>query len=936
MSRPPRTGLASRRSPHRAQAGGLLALALALATQAGCGREFFREWADQDASEAVFEKSRDPRWRIDLFSIEPPSMARFADPYDPDTPPAPPDDLAAEALSPVPQWPDHRLVVPIEGTGYLGILEEWRRQQPPEETPAPTAGTAPVPRSRENLLEQPGGPIAPESPAPPPVDQPAPFGPGENSGPQASALSPTSLRRPTSAPPTAAAVRPTASPKSPSKPLTDQGLRAAGLRDRDVQRAQTQATPTPGTSPEAEQIREAPLPGNVQQRPRDLLPAPRLDLDPVPIDQDFGRPLRPDSAAEVQRTPVEVEEGSEMSGILSTPAPVYDEARAAGLPTGSLAYRINPSQALTLALTNSRAYQSQLEDIYLSSLAVTQQRFAFEPQFVVGTSPLTTPGGLVTNPGNSFLYRTREAPGGQISALNLGQVAGFGKLFMTGGRLLGSFASQTVFNFIGTNPRQPSVQSSLPLSFVQPFLRGGGRAVTLEALTQAERSLLYTIRTFTRFRQQFFTSIMVGQALPGGGGGVNDPVIGFLPVLNALQQVEIERRNLASFELTFKVYEELAQGEPSGIAQLQVDQVDTFVQQARQTLAQNELNYRNLLDQYRQQLGLPPDTPIVLDRSLFEGFTRTFNNIDRWGENPKREFEELERIVATLPDLEDIVIDGRSVLEVGGKNPEDPYSPGLVKTDELEDLLRAGVRIAFENRLDLMNARAQLYDAWRQIRVTANGLRGILNVAVTNQILTPANTTNPFAFIDQAKQFQLVLNAELPLVRLVERNQFRTAWINFQRQRRALMFAEDAIKFQIRQNIRQLQTQFQVYQVQKRNLLLNIRQKDQSQENILAPPAGGAGQGQANNAATQTLNLTQAQQRIAQFQGQLTNTWLQYQTQRLALYRDLGIMPYDEWEAYYELFPSNTAESGGAPGAGSEPAGAAAAPAPETAAVGGR
>ena len=53
----------------------------------GCGREFYREWANQDVTEAVFEKSRDPRYRLDLFSVEPPALARFADPYDRDRPP---------------------------------------------------------------------------------------------------------------------------------------------------------------------------------------------------------------------------------------------------------------------------------------------------------------------------------------------------------------------------------------------------------------------------------------------------------------------------------------------------------------------------------------------------------------------------------------------------------------------------------------------------------------------------------------------------------------------------------------------------------------------------------------------------------------------------------------------------------------------------------
>src|SRR5262249_43834343 len=149
----------------------------------------------------------------------------------------------------------------------------------------------------------------------------------------------------------------------------------------------------------------------------------------------------------------------------------------------------------------------------------TLQRFAFEPQFYAGISPRTGvpqtagPGGGTnsigggsfpgTSPINSFTYATRFAPTGQVSALNLGTVAGFGKLFNSGGQLLMGFANQLVFNFVGQNSRQPTVLSSLPISFVQPLLRGGGRAVTLEPLTLAERSLLYQVRAFAKFRQEF-------------------------------------------------------------------------------------------------------------------------------------------------------------------------------------------------------------------------------------------------------------------------------------------------------------------------------------------------------------------------------------------------------------------------------------------------
>src|SRR5208337_452904 len=44
---------------------GALLTFLAVGSQSGCTREFFRDWANQDAAEAVFEKSRDPRWRLD-------------------------------------------------------------------------------------------------------------------------------------------------------------------------------------------------------------------------------------------------------------------------------------------------------------------------------------------------------------------------------------------------------------------------------------------------------------------------------------------------------------------------------------------------------------------------------------------------------------------------------------------------------------------------------------------------------------------------------------------------------------------------------------------------------------------------------------------------------------------------------------------------------
>src|SRR5690606_15967556 len=134
-----------------------------------------------------------------------------------------------------------------------------------------------------------------------------------------------------------------------------------------------------------------------------------------------------------------------------------------------------------------------------------------------------------------------------------------------------------------------------------------------------------------------------------------------------------------------------------------------------------------------------------------------------------------------------------------------------------------------------------------------------------------------------------------------ERNNFRQALINYQRQRRSLQNAEDALKFQIRQDIRSLQVAYINYQIAKRNLVLNIQLKDQAFEQIIAPPAGAAGSSgvaQSANAATQTSNLINFQNQVVGTELDLLTTWQQYQLARLTLYRDLGTLPYDEWEAF--------------------------------------
>ncbi|MBV8267665.1 MAG: hypothetical protein JO252_15170, partial [Planctomycetaceae bacterium] len=830
---------------------------------------------------------------------------------------APPDDFATEVLSPVPQWPDNRLLVPAEGTAYLDMLDAWQRDTVAKPRDAAGSGDA-----RGSDIAPGSGNRAPATPsptippAPPPSGTASPFGRGVNSGTDRGGMSPRRI--------------PGASPATPTTPESGPPQTRAAKTDLGVRLAAFQETglPMPATPP---------LPGErrTPQRPpggRDVR-VPPIGMDPNPSDLDTSAPVnpRPDLSPEQYRESEAV--GAQMAGILVPGALEFNEAEAAGLPRDSRPYVVTLQQAFTLALINSRIYQYRLEQIYLTSLAVTLQRFAFMPQFYAGLSPLTgvalgggpsLGGGFPPPvPVNSFNYQT-IATGSPLSNLNIGTIAGVGKVFNDGARLLMGYANQVVFNFLGHNSRQPTVTSALPLTLMLPFLRGGGRAVTLEALTQAERNLVYEVRNFAKFRQEFLVANLVGGSFTTFGSAVPtlgysspgniDPTTGFISVLQDLQVVENDRRNVTAFERMVEVYSELIQGESSGLTQLQLDQMASNLLSARQQLVSDRTTYRSDLDMFKIQLGLPPDVPLVLDRGLTRKFTETFDATDRWQRNPKRELSELPEIAKGLPVLEDVIIDGRSCLAV--------YKEGKYHEDDLEALLLAAERVALERRLDIMNARAQLYDAWRQIRVTANALLGYFNVTITNQFVTPSTTTNPFGFLEQAKSFSLVLNAELPLVRLAERNAFRTALINYQRQRRILMNAEDFLKYQLRQDIRNLHLQYLTYEINRKNFVLSIRQKDQAIEQIIAPPQGTAAQAAGNQAPLQTTNLITFQTRLLASETALATAWQLYEIARLTLYRDLGTMPIDEWEAFSELFPSEYRrdDHNAARGAGPAPA----------------
>jgi outer membrane protein TolC len=917
---------------------GFLALVLlGIIASSGCTRRFFRNRADKEVDAVLAEKDVVPLWKIEQYGVYPDPRARFADPTNPDRPPMPPDDPAARDLSPNPQKPPHKAGIQrVEGTGYLELLALWdahnRANRPPDDK-APDDKT-------------PGG-QAEEQDARPPLGRLPDVPPPNKLPPEKVLLVDPSPSGPAGSPSTKQA-------KAPPENVL--------LTGQNPERSAQEKSATEKFPPES-----APL-----------TPAPE---GPAP--------------AEVGPTPRAVEPKKP--------------------------FLITQEQAVELGLVNSREYQTRREDLYLTALPVTLERFGFAYQFFATSEAIREWTGEGIPPGKGDRWRVNST-------------AGFSKLFSTGALLLLDFANQTVIEL--SDRRRSTSVSTINLDLIQPLLRGGGKAVTLEPLTQAERNLLYDIRDFARFRKEYFQYISGGGNLTGIPGAAVSQ--GYLPTLQALSQIKIAADNVERLENALKLFEAYEEG--GEVSQLNVGNVQSDLLTAQSALLAARRDYGDALDRLKQQLGVPPPVPLELDQSLvkplldqydryqttlqqFDLLVKELERYDDAGEEPLKMRPRIRKVLTesavtrdtkvfkstiearwkawqapvtddavlerlgelkkrrtklldlkadreqvgqsltreerklldqtitemALGDMEAMLriyerqpwkklakqidqLDARAqifrtlrnaLIEVLGEalnerlellQPQWPLLAGVpiagvdLAKDDLEKALDVAVETAVNNRLDLMNARAQVVDAWRQVAVTANSLLGVFNIAYHMDSSTPPGESRPFAFQASQTRHQLILNAELPLVRLPERNVYRAALIEYQRARRALQQVEDAVAAQVRSEVRQLQVLALNYEIRKQSVVLQFKILENSLEEFRAPQpvsgggaggggAGGGGGGAARpssgNVIALTNQLLQAYSRLAGAQNQLLQTLIDYQIARQQLYLDLELMPLD-------------------------------------------
>jgi len=236
----------------------------------------------------------------------------------------------------------------------------------------------------------------------------------------------------------------------------------------------------------------------------------------------------------------------------------------------------------------------------------------------------------------------------------------------------------------------------------------------------------------------------------------------------------------------------------------------------------------------------------------------------------------------------------------------------LVTLQDFDFTQEQAVALALENRLDLMNFRASVMDARRQLEVAANRLEATLNLVTRGDIQNSVGN-KPFDFRGPRSTFQAGIQFTAPLDQVLVRNNYRTAQINYQRARRAYIDQEDRIKLQIRTEWRTLQQLKANLETTRQNLRISAINLDTNIENFNQPAqatqVGQTGGGQQNQ--NQGLALIQALGNVLTAQNNLISIWVQYEQNRINIYRDMDIMQVDErglWiDPVYQNLPASDA-----------------------------
>lgn len=256
----------------------------------------------------------------------------------------------------------------------------------------------------------------------------------------------------------------------------------------------------------------------------------------------------------------------------------YETLIAESQPATTEPRMLDLRDSLQIAFEGAREYKTERESLYLSGLQYTFARYSFGP---------------ILDSTIRYVWNYNEgAPNTHSIAVpvSVSQILPLG----------GTASATASLNGLRTRGGEPEADNDfhwttdMQVNLQQPLLRGAGYEASHELLTQSERSLVYAIRDFELFRQDF--SIRVADA--------------YYSLVRQRKQLENDEQSYADAK-----YDRQKADALRSLDRNKPD--DVFQARRREIEAENQVigartRYRLALDEFKILLGLPIDAPIVI------------------------------------------------------------------------------------------------------------------------------------------------------------------------------------------------------------------------------------------------------------------------------------------------------------------------------------
>lgn len=501
--------------------------------------------------------------------------------------------------------------------------------------------------------------------------------------------------------------------------------------------------------------------------------------------------------------------------------------------------RLTLLDALQIGARNSTAYQDRKESVFQRALSLYERRHEFRTtfagSFISQVSVNTRGDDTVSNAAQSgTLDATQKLySGGQIGA---GLGIDLANLLTGGGASsLGLTGDATV---------------SLPL------LRGAGRHIVMEPLTQAERDLVYEIWDFEQYKKTFAVQVASN----------------YLTVLQRLDAVYNSRENYRSVISSARRSRRLA--DAGRLKEIDVDQASQSELRARQGWISAMESYQNSLNSFKSLIGLPPDADVELDpNDLRQLVAPTLALREHF----------LEEAQA---DKQKPALSADAPIELSEPTREDagPW--------ELEE--EFALRLALENRLDFRHLIEAVYDAQRKAVIAANRLGAELTLggraSFGESRGVGSATSDDARFRFDEGLFSGVLTLNLPLERTAEQVAYRNSLISLERTVRTVQSQEDSIKLSVSNTLSTMRQARENLYIQTQAVIIAEKRV---RSVTLFLDAGRAAM----------RDLLEAQDALLSAQNGLTSAAVGYRVAELELQRNLGLLDVDERGLWQEALP---------------------------------